>query len=121
MDQVSQVKKEFRKEQWLTLIREQQNSSMTVSSFCRSKGVAVSTFYKYLKALREEAIKTLPIKLPEKSDEQSIEFMPLEVKSMKAQIPSAVIIHLPNATLEIPDGISSQTVEAVLSALKKTC
>ena len=121
MDQVTEVKKEFRKEQWQSLIREQQNSQMTVKAFCQSKGVSSSTYYKQLRKLREETIKSLPITVPQKANEQPVEFMPLEIKSPIPQTKAAVIIHLPSATIEIPDGMSPQTVEAVLIALKKTC
>ena len=121
MDQVSQFKKEFRKEQWRKLIAEQQGGDMTVRAFCKSKGIVESTYYRQLRKLREETIKSLPITVPQKADEQPLEFMPLEIRSPISQTKAAVIIHLPSATIEIPDGMSPQTVEAVLIALKKTC
>ena len=34
---------------------------------------------------------------------------------------AAVIIHLPNATLEVNEGASQQTVQAVLLALQNVC
>lgn len=50
--------------------------------------------------------------------ESSTHFKQLEVQVPTANTQAAVIIHLPSATLEIQNGATQQTVEAVLLALK---
>ena len=48
-------------------------------------------------------------------------FKKLEVVSPLPDTRAAVIIRLPNATLEINEGASQQTVQAVLLALQSVC
>ena len=53
--------------------------------------------------------------------ESSTHFKQIEVQAPTANTQAAVIIHLPSATLEIQNGATQQTVEAVLLALKSIC
>jgi len=50
--------------------------------------------------------------------EQPVAFKQLEVKSPVTGTRAAVIIHLPHATLEVTEGTSRQTIQAVLQALQ---
>ena len=97
MDQVTQVKTQLRLEHWKQLISECQASGMSVCSWCKENNVSEPSYYYYLKRLRQQAIVSLP--------------------NTKA----AVIIRLPQATLEIADGTSQQTIQAVLLALQSVC
>ena len=47
--------------------------------------------------------------------------MQLEVQEPLSNLQPAVVIHLPGATIDICEGTSQQTVEAVLLALKRIC
>ncbi len=53
--------------------------------------------------------------------EKTVAFKKLEVMSPLPDTKAAVIIHLPNATLEVNEGASQQTVQAVLLALQNVC
>ena len=119
MDQVSLVKKQFRMEQWKQRILECQASGMTVTSWCKQHGFAEQTYYRYLKLLRQELCDALPVPVQEQS--KPVQFSKLEVQSPLPDTRAAVIIRLPNATLEINEGASQQTVQAVLLALQSVC
>ena len=62
-----------------------------------------------------------PENLPEKREEPPVVFKALEVTSSVNGMQAAVIVHLPQATVEIAQGTDQQTVEAVLLALKSVC
>lgn len=119
MDQVSITKRQFREEQWRQRITECRSSGMSVKNWCESNGLCEQTYYKYLKKFRQEMCDTLPV--PVQAPEKSIAFKKLEVISPLPDTKAAVIIHLPNATLEINEGASQQTVQAVLLALQSIC
>ena len=119
MDQVSIVKKQFRTEQWKQRILECQASGMTVRSWCKQQGVAEQTYYRYLKILRQELCDSLPVPVQEAA--KPVQFSKLEVTAPLPDTKAAVIIRLPNATLEINEGASQQTVQAVLLALQSVC
>ena len=121
MDQVTKVRKYFKREQWKSLITECQSSGMTVTSWCKANGIVEQTYYKNLKKLREEICESLPATFDVSEAEKPTVFKKLEVQSPVSATQAAVIIHLPNATLEIQNGATTQTVEAVLLALKSIC
>ena len=63
------------------------------------------------------AEKELPVKVPK----QPVAFKQLVVKSLVANTWTAVIIHLPQATLEVTEETSQQTIQTVLLALQSVC
>ena len=119
MDQVTRVRKYIKREQWKTLIQECQSSGMTVSAWCKANDICEQTYYRNLKVLREELCNNLPVPLP--NTEKPTVFKKLEVASSIPNTPAAVIIRLPQATLEITEGTSQQTIQAVLLALQSVC
>lgn len=119
MDQVTKVRKYIKREQWKTLITECQSSGMTVTAWCKLNGICEQTYYRNLKKLREELCETLPVSVQE--PEKPVAFKKLEVMSPLPDTKAAVIIRLPNATLEVNEGASQQTVQAVLLALQSIC
>ena len=119
MDQVSQVKDQFRMEQWKQRIQECQASGMPISKWCKQNGFAEQTYYRYLKRIRQQLCESLSV--PVAKQEQAVTFSKLEVTAPIPDTKAAVIIRLPNATLEINQGATQQTVQAVLLALQSDC
>ncbi len=119
MDRVTKVRKYIKQEQWRTLIKECQSSGMTVRSWCEANDICEQTYYRNLKRLREEVCENLPI--PVSLPEKPVTFQKLEVTAPLPATKAAVIVRLPNATLEINEGVSQQTVQAVLLALQSIC
>ena len=119
MDQVTKVRKHLKREQWKTLIKDCQSSGMTVTAWFSLNGICEQTYYRNLKRLREEFCENLPI--PVDTPEKPVTFKKLEVTAPLPNTKAAVIIRLPNVTLEINEGASQQTVQAVLLALQSIC
>lgn len=119
MDRVTKVKKHLKQEQWKTLIKECQTSGMTIAAWCKQNDICEQTYYRNLKKLREEICDSLPI--PIKEQEKPVTFKKLEVQPPVKHTQAAVIIHLPSASLEIQNGATQETVEAVLLALQNIC
>lgn len=120
MDEITKVKTKFRKEQWARLIQECQNSGLTIKNWCSQNGVSEHAYYYWLRRIRESAF---PRHLPEAHNESTnpIVFAPLRVKEEPSSVHSPIIIHMPNADIEVGEGSSLRTLEMVLSALKKQC
>ena len=118
MDQVTLVKNQYRLEQWTRLIQDCQSSGMRVDDWCEANGVTHHAYYYWLRKVRKAACQDLSVT---SKMESSAHFQQLEVQAPTANTQAAVIIHRPSATLEIQNGATQQTVEAVLLALKSIC
>ncbi len=118
MDEVTFVKTQFRKEQWKKLNLECQSSGIKVEDWCASHDVTKHAYYYWLHKIREEDWENLPAN---QEQAKSVSFKKLEVPSPLQNIQAAVIIHLSSATIEVYEGTSQQTVEAVLLALRNIC
>ena len=124
MDKVTFVKSQLKLEHWRKLIAECQSSGMTVKQWCAQNEISKDQSDYWLRKVREVTLENLPVKaanLPSCSKQEHITFKPLEVKSPVAGMQAAVIVHFPQATVEIAGGTDQQTVEAVLLALKSVC
>lgn len=120
MDQVTVTKSEFRIQQWTKLIHDCLSSGQTVVAWCEENGINLKTYYYWLRKLRLRAINDNNLPVVSKPEKPTA-FKKLEVQTPVANTQAAVLIHLPSATLEIHNGASQQTVEAVLLALKAIC
>lgn len=120
MDRVTQVKVQFHREQWKKLIAECQTSGLPVKTWCNQNGFKEQSYYYYLKKIREQEIENLPVPV-EAPAKKPVVFKKLEVQPPLSDTQTSIIIHLPSATLEVREGTSQQTVEAVLLALKNIC
>ena len=121
MDQVTKVRQHFKHEEWKSIISECRASGMTVKAWCKANGIVEQTYYKNLKKLREEMIENLPAPITTDTCGKPAVFKKLEVQSPIPDTKAAVIIHLGNATIEVNEGTSQLTVQAVLLALQNVC
>lgn len=119
MDQVTRTKKYLKQEEWKALISECQASGVTVKAWCKSNNICEQTYYRNLQKLRAKLCESFPV--PADKPEKTVEFKKLEVRTPLPNTQAAVIIHFANASLEINNGATQQTVEAVLLALKNLC
>ena len=116
MDKVSLVKSQLKLEHWKRLIAECQNSNLPVKQWCSNNDVSKDQYYYWLRKIREMTVSEIPVPVSD-----NVSFRRLEVKPPLTGTRQSVMIHLPQATVEVPDGVSQSTVEAVLLALKSTC
>ena len=124
MDKVKAVKAQLRLQQWAERISECQASSMTVVAWCEAHDINVKTYYYWLRKVREATVENLPVSamhIPAEAHQEPAHFKKLEVQSTLPGMQAAVIIHLPQAIVEVTSGTDQQTVEAVLMALKSVC
>jgi len=90
---------------------------MTVVAWCSQNNITTKSYYYWLRKLRLMACEAG--ELPVRRDEQPIVALPFT--QTKASEGTAITIHLPTVSIDIRDGTSQSTIEAVLAALKNIC
>ena len=124
MDQVTQAKTELRLQSWSELIAECQSSCMTVKDWCAMHDINIKTYYYWLHKIRAKALGNAPVPAVSQepaSIEPPVKFRKLEVQTPVSGMQAAVVIRLPQASVEVSAGTDQQTVEAVLRALRCIC
>lgn len=119
MDQVTYVKTKFRQEQWEKLIIDCQNSGLKIDDWCNANNVSRHAYYYWLRKIRQKACESVLPVIPKQ--ELPSAFAKVEVQAQQTDPMASIIVRLPSTTLEILNGTSQQTIEAVLLALKKIC
>lgn len=114
MDKVTDAKLEFRLKQWTKIIQACQASDMTAVAWCSQNNIRIKSYYYWLCKLRSMACESG--ELPVRSNEKQI--IPLAFKQTKAPVVASITIHLPAVSIDIHDGASRATIEAVLSGLE---
>ena len=120
MDKVTLAKNQLRAENWRGLISACQQSGQTVINWCAQNCINVKTYYYWLRKLRARELEEKELLLPVPEQKQVV-FKQLEIQAPVAGTQAAVIIRLPSATVEVAEGTSLSTIEAVLTALKCLC
>jgi len=118
MDEVTYVKTRFRQEQWEKLILDCQSSGLKIDDWCKENNISRHAYYYWLRKVRKKVCGSILPDIPKQNT--SVAFAKVEVQPHQLDR-AAVIIHLPSATLEVWEGTSQETVEAVLMALKNIC
>ena len=114
MDKITDAKTEFRLKQWTQIIQTCQASGMTVVGWCSQNNVNIKSYYYWLQRVRSLICESGSL-VPQRKDQQIV---PISFNQAKA---AAVTIHLSSVSIDVQDGTSRETVEAVLAALKTIC
>jgi transposase-like protein len=106
MENVLAVRDEYRMQNWAGIIRERQESGLTVKDYCARHGIAEKTYYYWLRKLRKaaaEAMEPQLVRLHENSntDERMIH------------------IRYGTAELKLPENVDLRAVTVLLNALRR--
>ena len=104
MENVIQVRDEYRKQQRTKIIRERQNSGLSNKEYCRQNGLSERAYYYWLRKLRQTAAEEMP---------QIIEMETPATKEDK------VYIRYRGAELTLPGGTNADAIAAILRSLQQ--
>ena len=90
-------------EQWQQRIIACQQSGMSIKAWCQENGVATSSYYHYLRKIRESML-------------QEKQLVPLELPKPTGS--SGIRIESGSITVTLPETVSPEQLTAILSALK---
>ena len=120
MDKVAEVKVQFNKEKWFNLIKERQNSGLTIKKWCNQNNIREHTYYYWLRRIRMSAC-TEYMGAAQNEPKSPVAFAPLQINEKVDPEQAPIIIHMQNADIEVRDGSSLHALETVLTVLKNIC
>ena len=103
MENVVQVRNEYRKQQWAQIIQECQSSGLSNKEYCRQQGISEKTYYYWRRKLRDEAAEGIP---------QIVEVEPPGNEDK-------VYIRFRGAELTLLGGTDEEAISAILRSLQQ--
>lgn len=103
--------------QWSKIIQACQASELTNAAWCEQNHINLKTYYYWLRRIR---MLSCGAEEPAGQVEQSIVALPFKPTSY-SNSSAAIMIRMPTITIEIHNGASKDSIEAVLAAMKTTC
>lgn len=100
---ITEVKDRVKTDSWRQRIQECQQSGKSVHAWCEDNGIAASTYYRYLRKIRETLL-------------QDNQIVALELP--KPESASDIRIECGTITITLPGNVSGEQLTAILSVLK---
>ena len=133
MPTIREVKTELRHREWAEQIQECQSSGMTVTAWCKEKGISQHTYYSRLNAVRKELLKRAELPLQQivpLSVSQSVTCTTAAVQTQcvadsaepgkpEPAVPQKVIVRKDGIEVEMPPDISEEFLLTLLRGLKE--
>lgn len=105
MEDVLQVRNDYRLQQWRQIIRQCQQSGLSNRDYCKQNGISEKTFYYWLRKLRSAAVEVS---------------LPQIVRLDEAQAADDMIrIQFRNANLTLPGDTNANAIAGVLHSLQQ--
>lgn len=119
MDIVTETKAEFRLRQWTKIIQDCQASNLTITAWCSQQNVGIKSYYYWLRKIRLKACQSTEFQSPAMKQE----IVPLQFNRQpcSSSVHPAITIHLGTASIDVAEGTSQATIEAVLRSLQSVC
>ena len=127
MPTIREVKTELRHREWAEQIQECQSSGMTVTAWCKEKGISQHTYYSRLNVVRKELLKRAGLPLQQivpLSVSQSVTCTTAAVDSAEPgkpepAVPQKMIVRKDGIEVEMPADISERLLLTLLRGLKE--
>lgn len=130
MPTIREVKTELRHREWAEQIQECQSSGMTVTAWCKEKGISQHTYYSRLNVVRKELLKRAELPLQQIVPLSVSQSVTCTTATMKTQCiasgaepgksePQKVIVRKDGFEVEMPPDISEELLLTLLRGLKE--
>ena len=120
MNEIMEIRQQVRLNQWSAMVREREDSGLSVKAFCKQVGIATKTYYYRLRRLREAALKCAQSGTvqPTTSQPELVQYTP-PTGYICDPAPQNIVIRTSSTTVEIPVNTNPEVVAAAVSFLKQ--
>ena len=106
MNKIMEIRKQVRLSQWSEMVREREESGLSIREFCAGTAISPKTYYYRLRKLREAAIEASTPEI-------------VHVDIPEPFNPGGIVIRTNAATIEITGNANPETVRAAVSFLRQ--
>lgn len=116
---VQEVRDQVRIQEWMQLIRERNDSGMTIKEWCEAKGLSENQYYYWLRKIR----KTACTALENRSDkaplvrEDGPVFAKVTVLPQTPMTTSGITIHMSSANIHIGKDVCANQIKTIMKVI----
>ena len=115
MNGIMEIRRQVRLSQWGAMVREREESGLSVHAYCEQAGIVAKTYYYRLRRLREAAVEQARSEAAQPELVQNTP--PAEYAVGQAQ---SIVIKTADTTIEIPVNTQPDVVTAAVSFLRQS-
>lgn len=115
MNEIMEIRQQVRLNQWSAIVREHEDSGLSVKAFCKQAGIATKTYYYRLRRLREAALKCAQSGNTQLSMSQPelVQYTP-PTRYVLDPTPQSIVIRTSSTTVEILVNTNPEVVAAAV-------
>ena len=115
MNGIMRIRQRVKLSQWGAMVREREESGLSVQAYCEQVGIAAKTYYYRLRRLREAAVEQAR---SEAAQPELVQFTPPAEYTFGQE--QRIVIKTADTTIEIPVNTQPDVVAAAVSFLRQS-
>ena len=108
MNETAKMKKEAKLAQWAEMVRQRNESGLTVTDWCRQNGINLKTYYYRLKRIRQAVCNEI----------EQHEIVPVEPIAGTEITAEKIELSIGDVKISLPDDFNESTLKRLLGVLR---
>ena len=108
MNEIARVKKEIRLAQWAEMVRQRNESGLTVTDWCKENGINLKTYYYRLKRIRQAVCNEI----------EQHDIVPVEPTAGIETTVEKIELSIGDVKISLPDDFNESTLRRLLGVLR---
>ena len=108
MNEITKIKNEVKLKQWAEMVRQRNESGLTVADWCRQNGINLKTYYYRLKRVRQAVCNEI----------EQHDIVPVESTAGTEITAEKIEISVGDVKISLSDGFNETTLKRLLGVLR---
>ena len=108
MNEIAKVKKEVKVSQWAEMVRQRNESGLTVTDWCKENGINLKTYYYRLKRVRQAVCNKI----------EQHDIVPVEPIAGTETTSEKIELSVGDVKISLPDDFNESTLRRLLGVLR---
>ena len=108
MIKIAKVKKKIKLAQWAEMVRQRNESGLTITDWCRQNGINLKTYYYRLKRVRQAVCNEI----------EQHDIVPVELTAETEITTEKIELSIGDVKISLPDDFNESTLKRLLGVLR---